>query len=71
MEPRPEDTRERPLLLRTEEAAHLIGMRRSKTLAMIASGQLPGVVRIGRAVRISREALERWVREQTDGEPTG
>ena len=32
--------------------------------AMVAAGELP-CVRIGRAVRIPREALERWVREQT------
>lgn len=57
---------EPPLLLRGEQAAHLLSMGRSKVFAMMASGQLPGVIRIGRSIRISREALERWVREQTD-----
>ena len=34
---------------------------------MMATGELP-CVRIGRAVRVPRSALERWVRAQT-GEP--
>ncbi len=64
MAPNIEEARDRPLLLRAEEAAHLIGLKRSKVAAMMAAGELPGVVRIGRAIRISREALEQWVREQ-------
>ena len=66
-----EARREVPLLLRGEEAAQLLGMGRSKTLAMMATGQLPGVIRIGRSIRISREALERWVREQAEEQRDG
>ncbi len=56
-----------PLLLRAEEAARLLGLGRSKVFEMLASGELPAV-RVGRAVRVSRASLERWVRDQT-GEP--
>lgn len=63
-------THEQPLLLRGEQAAILINMGRSKTMAMMAAGQLPGVVRIGRRLLISRAALERWVREQAGEVPS-
>ena len=55
---------DQPLLLRAEEAARLRNIGRSKVFEMMAAGERPGVVRLGRAVRISREALERWIREQ-------
>ena len=54
---------ESPLLLRPDEVAALIGLGRSKTYELIASGALP-VVRIGRAVRVPRAQLEEWVRRQ-------
>ncbi len=53
-----------PLLLRANEVGKLLGLGRSKVFAMVAAGQLPAI-RIGRSVRVPREALERWVREQT------
>lgn len=54
-----------PLLLRAEEAARLLGLGRSKVFEMMASGELPAV-KIGRAVRLPRAALERWVAAQSD-----
>ena len=53
-----------PLLLRATEAGKLLGLGRSKVFAMVAAGELP-VIRIGRSVRIPRQALERWIRDQT------
>lgn len=53
-----------PLLLKAPEVAKLLGLGRSKVFAMVAAGELP-VVRIGRSVRIPRQALERWIRDQT------
>lgn len=53
-----------PLLLRATEVGKLLGLGRSKVFAMVAAGQLPAI-RIGRSVRVPRDALERWVREQT------
>jgi excisionase family DNA binding protein len=51
-----------PLLLRAAEIAHLLGIGRTKAYELMASGQLP-VVRLGRAVRVPREALTDWVTE--------
>jgi excisionase family DNA binding protein len=53
-----------PLLLRPTEVGKLLGLGRSKVFAMLATGELP-VVRLGRSVRVPREALERWIRERT------
>ena len=53
-----------PLLLKAADVGKLLGLGRSKVFAMVAAGQLPAI-RIGRSVRVPREALERWVREQT------
>jgi excisionase family DNA binding protein len=53
-----------PLLLKAPEVAKLLGLGRSKVFAMIAAGELP-FIRVGRSVRVPREALERWIRERT------
>ncbi len=52
------------LLLRVE-AAEQLGIGRTKIYEMISTGELP-TIRIGRAVRISASALQKWVevREQ-------
>ena len=65
------DMQGQPLLVRAEEVAELLDVSRSKVFAMMASGELPGVVRIGRSVRVSRASLERWVRERSGDETTG
>ena len=57
-----------PSLLRAEEVARMLNISRSKVFALMASGEIPGVVRIGRSVRVSRLALERWI-EQQAGDP--
>ncbi len=48
------------LLLRAEEVQEALGLGRSKTYQLIASGELP-VVRIGRCVRVPAEALQLWI----------
>ena len=53
-----------PLLLRATEVAELLGLGRSKVYEMIAAGDLP-VTRIGTAVRVPKDALMDWVRENT------
>lgn len=55
-----------PMLLRTEDVARALGIARSTVYVLVAGGELP-VVRIGRAVRVPREAVERWVRDHTEG----
>jgi excisionase family DNA binding protein len=51
------------LLLRVPEAAERLGIGRTKMYEMIASGELPAI-HIGRAVRISASALQKWVEER-------
>lgn len=58
------------LLLRVDEVAELLKIGRTRTFELIAAGELP-VVRIGRAVRVPRHDLERWLRSQTTGGLTG
>lgn len=57
-------TSEAPLLLRAEEAARLLSLGRTTVFAMMASGELASIS-VGRARRIPRVALERWIRERS------
>ncbi len=52
------------ILLRIEEAGRLLRLSRSRMFELLARDGLPGVVRIGRSVRISRVALEAWIEER-------
>lgn len=51
-------------LLRPAEVADVLAIGRTKTYQLLRKNELPGVVRIGKSVRVSAEALERWVRER-------
>jgi excisionase family DNA binding protein len=51
------------LLLTIEEAAQRLGLGRSKTYQLAATGVLP-VIHLGRSVRVPVEALQEWVRAQ-------
>jgi excisionase family DNA binding protein len=53
------------LMLRVEEAAKLSGLGRTKFLEMLYAGEVPGVARFGRAVRINRRMLEVWLDERS------
>lgn len=52
------------LTLRVDEAARALGVSRTTLYVLMRSGAVP-VVRIGRAVRISTIALDRFVSEQS------
>jgi excisionase family DNA binding protein len=54
------------LLLRVEEAGKLLSLGRAKAYQMAQSGKTPGVVRMGRSVRVSAAALRGWVKDQTE-----
>jgi excisionase family DNA binding protein len=54
-----------PILLKPDEAAHLLNIGRTKLWELVWSGELP-VVRIGRAVRVPRAGLEAWVRAHSE-----
>jgi excisionase family DNA binding protein len=51
------------LLLRPAEAAETLGLGRSKTYQLIASGIIPSL-RIGKSVRVPTEALRQWAKAQ-------
>jgi excisionase family DNA binding protein len=57
-------------LLRAEEAAHLLGIGRTKIYEMIARGEIPAL-RIGRLVRVPRHALEEWIADRTEWREAG
>jgi excisionase family DNA binding protein len=51
------------LLLRLGEAAVILSLSRAKTYQMAKDGQIPGVIRMGKSVRVSAAALQAWVKE--------
>jgi excisionase family DNA binding protein len=50
------------LLLRPAEVSELIGMGKSKTYELIASGVIPSV-RLGKSVRVPADRLREWIEE--------
>ncbi len=53
-----------PPLLRVEEVAKLLRINRKSAYAAVEAGAIPGVVRIGRSIRVSRDAVLDWLRGQ-------
>jgi len=58
-----------PLLMKPAEVMQALGIGRSLTYQLIASGELPSV-RLGRCVRVPRVSLEQWVRARQAGHVT-
>lgn len=52
-------------LLRVEEAAAMLGLPVSSFWALIASGQIPRGIKIGRRTRWSLRGVEAWIAEQS------
>jgi excisionase family DNA binding protein len=50
-----------PSVLTVEEVADLMRIDRKTAYAAIACGEVPGVRRIGRCIRVSRDVLLRWL----------
>lgn len=50
-----------PLVLTVDEAAGLLRLNRKSVYEAIRRGELPGVRRVGAALRIHRETLVRWL----------
>ncbi len=48
-------------VLTVDEAAALLRVNRKTLYAAIAAGKVPGTLKIGRSIRISRSALESWM----------
>ena len=52
-----------PEVLTVEEVADLLRVDRKTAYAAIAEGCVPGVRRVGRCIRVSRDALLTWLNE--------
>ena len=52
---------EPPPLLTADELAEFLRLTRSAVYTMVARGELPGVVKIGRRLRFRREAVLEWL----------
>jgi excisionase family DNA binding protein len=50
-----------PPVLTVDEAARLLRVNRKTLYDAVRAGEVPGVVRVGRSIRIGREALLRWM----------
>lgn len=55
-----------PSVLTVEEVADLMRVDRKTAYAAIAAGEVPGVRRIGRCIRVSRDVLLCWLAEGDD-----
>jgi excisionase family DNA binding protein len=53
-----------PMLLTVRDVEAELQLGRTRTYELLRSGSLP-VIRVGRAVRVPRDALRRWVDEHT------
>jgi excisionase family DNA binding protein len=58
-----------PTLLKIEQAARVLNVGRTRAYQMAADGSLPGVVRIGKSIRVNVRALDRWIEENTGPKP--
>ena len=63
-------TEPEPLLLEPREAARMLRISERTLSTYTRNGTLP-VVRIGRSVRFSPEALRRWIAAQMEGDANG
>ena len=52
------------MLLTVRDVEAELQLGRTRTYELVRSGSLP-VIRVGRAVRVPRDALRRWVEEHT------
>lgn len=53
-----------PLLVTPRELSRLLKLGRNKTYELLATGEIP-LIRVGRAIRIPRAAVEDWIRRKS------
>lgn len=56
---------DQPALMKVEEAAKLLGISRASAYRHAASGELPGVKRLGRRVYVVRARLIQYLESDT------
>jgi len=59
-------TSHEPLLLRDREVAQMLNVSKSKAYLLMVSGEVPGVMRLGRCLRVHRPTLEKWIAERAN-----
>ena len=52
---------ELPPIITVDELADLLRVERKTAYAAVTRGEIPGVRRLGRCIRISRDAVMRWL----------
>jgi excisionase family DNA binding protein len=50
--------------LKVPEVAQMLQIARGRAYELVATGTIPGAVKIGRSVRVSRAELSRWLLDQ-------
>lgn len=53
--------------LRCDDVARILDISRGAAYSYAKTGKLPGVIVIGKSVRVSRRALERWLETRIQG----
>jgi len=54
---------EAPEVITVEELAHLLRIARGSAYRAVAAGEVPGVVRVGKTLRIHRATVLRWLEQ--------
>lgn len=55
-----------PELLRIPEAARLLGVRRQTIYRWAAEGKVPGLIRVGRTMRVNADVLRDWIARNSE-----
>ncbi len=50
-----------PVLLRDSEVAAIMDVSKTKAYLLMASGEVPGVIRIGKSIRVHKPTLLAWL----------
>ena len=57
-------------LLWAHEVANVLGVGRNRAYMLMSSGEIPSI-RIGRSIRVRREALDEWIEQQEQATEAG
>lgn len=53
------------VLITVPEAGRILCIGRTKAYELATNGELPGVIRIGKSLRVNRRRLLEWIEQQT------
>jgi len=54
-------------VMKVDELAKLLDCGRRQAYAAVARGDVPGVIRLGKSIRLSRAAVARWLAGESEG----